>query len=70
VVGRGGPGGTAATVAQLPPGAGAITFSDDGRLFVAVSFPGQADALYEVGPGSTSLPRPIAENLGRLNSMD
>jgi sugar lactone lactonase YvrE len=70
VVGRRGPDGTAITVAQLPPGAGAITFSGDGRLFVAVSFPGQADALYEVDPGGTSPPRLIAENLGGLNSMD
>jgi sugar lactone lactonase YvrE len=70
VVGRRAPDGTTTTVTQLPPGAGAIAFSGDGRLFVAVSFPGQADALYEVDPSGTSPPRLIADQLGGLNSMD
>src|SRR6266545_1673181 len=59
-----------ATVAQLPPGVGAITFSDDGRLFVAVSFPDAADALYEVDPNGANPPRLVAEQLGGLNAMD
>ncbi len=69
-VGRRAPDGTTTTVAQLPSGAGAIAFSGDGRLFVAVSFPGQADALYEVDPSGTSPSRLIADQLGGLNSMD
>ena len=47
-VGRLFPDGTKITVANLPPGANPITFSDDGRLFVALAFLG--DALYEVDP--------------------
>jgi sugar lactone lactonase YvrE len=70
VVGRRPADGNTTTVAQLPPGAGAITFSDDGRLFVAVSFPGQADALYEVDPNGANPPRLIATDLGGLNSMN
>jgi sugar lactone lactonase YvrE len=68
VVGRRAPDGTVSTVAQLPPGAGAITFSDDGRLFVALSALG--DALYEVDPGGANPPRLIAKDLGGLNAMD
>src|SRR6266545_1633569 len=70
VVGRRAPDGTVGTVAQLPPGVGAITFSDDGRLFVAVSFPDAADALYEVDPNGANPPRLVAEQLGGLNAMD
>jgi sugar lactone lactonase YvrE len=70
VVGRRAPDGTVSTVAQLSPGVGAITFSDNGRLFVAVSFPQVADALYEVDPGGANPPRLIAEGLGGLNAMD
>jgi sugar lactone lactonase YvrE len=70
VVGRRAPDGTVSTVAQLPPGVGAITFSDDGRLFVAASFPQVADALYEIDPDGANLPRLIAEGLGGLNAMD
>src|SRR6266511_3843143 len=70
MVGRRAPDGTTTAVAQLPPGAGAIAFSDAGRLFVAVSFPGGADALYEVDPDGATPPRPIADALGGLNSMD
>jgi sugar lactone lactonase YvrE len=70
VVGRRAPDGTVSTIAQLPPDVGAITFSDDGRLFVAASFPRGADALYEVDPGGANPPRLIAEGLGGLNAMD
>jgi len=45
-----------------------ITFSDDGRLFVALDFLG--DALYELDPDLVDPPRLIAENLGFLNGMD
>lgn len=71
-VGRRTPDGTVSTVAQLLPGVGAITFSDDGRLFVAVSFPGPGgvDALYELDPNGATPPRLIAQDLGGLNAMD
>jgi sugar lactone lactonase YvrE len=68
VVGRRAPDGTVSTVAQLPPGVGAIAFSDDGRLFVALSTLG--DALYELDPSGANSPRLIASDLGGLNSMD
>lgn len=70
VVGRRAPDGTTSTVAQLPPGAGAITFSNDGRLFVSASFPGVVDALYELDPSGANPPRLIADHLGGLNAMD
>jgi hypothetical protein len=68
-VARRAPDGTVSTIAQLPAGAGAITFSDDGRLFVAVSFPGGADALYELDPDGATPPRLIAQGLDGLNAM-
>jgi len=49
-------------------GVNPITFSDDGRLFVALDFLG--DALYELDPELVNPPRLIAENLGFLNGMD
>jgi sugar lactone lactonase YvrE len=71
-VGRLSPDGVKSTVAQLPPGVNPITFSDDGRLFVALCFLG--DALYEVDPDGVAEPRLIAENMGggqcALNGMD
>ena len=70
VVGRRAPDGTVGTVAQLPPGVGAITFSDDGRLFVAVSVLEDNDALYEIDPNGANPPRLVAEQLGGLNAMD
>src|SRR5262245_19719905 len=63
VVGRRAPDGTVSTVAQLPPGVGAITFPDDGRLFVAVSVLG--DALYEVDPNGANPPRLVADGRPR-----
>ena len=57
-------------MASLPPGPNPITFSDDGRLFVALCFVG--DSLYEVDPEGIEAPRLIAENLVgcALNGMD
>ncbi len=52
----------------VAPGVNPITFSDDGRLFVALCFLG--DALYELDPDFVDQPRLIAENLGFLNGMD
>jgi sugar lactone lactonase YvrE len=68
-VARRAPDGTVSTIAQLPAGAGAITFSDDGRLFVAVSTLG-TEALYELDPNGANPPRLIAQGLGGLNAMD
>ena len=50
------------------PGANAITFSDDGRLFVALDFLG--DALYELDPSLSNPIHLVAENFGFLNAMD
>ena len=52
----------------VAPGVNPITFSDDGRLFVALDFMG--DALYELDPNLVDPPRLIAEDLGFLNGMD
>ncbi len=57
--------------AQLPPGPNPITFSDDGRLFVAQCFLGSN--LYELDPNGQQAPRIIADDLGPgcgLNGMD
>jgi sugar lactone lactonase YvrE len=70
-VGRLTRGGVAETVAELVPGANAITFSDDGRLFVSQCFFG--DKLYEVDPDGLNPPRLISDALGpgcALNGMD
>jgi sugar lactone lactonase YvrE len=67
-VGKLAPDGTQSLVAQLPPGANPITFSDDGRLFVGLDFLG--DALYEVYLDGVTPPRLILENLGFLNAFD
>ncbi|NYT19502.1 MAG: hypothetical protein GKC08_04325 [Methanosarcinales archaeon] len=52
----------------VAPGVNPITFSDDGRLFVALDFMG--DGLYELDPTFSSEPRLIASDLGWLNGMD
>ena len=52
----------------VKPGVNPITFSDDGRLFVALCFYG--DALFELDPELINPPRLIAENLGFLNGFD
>jgi sugar lactone lactonase YvrE len=53
---------------MVSPGVNPITISDDGRLFVALDFLG--DALYELDPALEAPPRLIAENLGWMNGMD
>jgi len=52
----------------VSPGVNPITISDDGRLFVALDFLG--DALYELDPALEEPPRLILENLGWMNGMD
>jgi len=66
-VGRLSPDGTK-TGQSVALGVNPITFSDDGRLFVALDFWG--DALYEIDPELVDPPRLIAEDLGWLNGMD
>jgi sugar lactone lactonase YvrE len=66
-VGRLSPDGVK-TGQKVALGANPITFSYDGRLFVALDFLG--DALYELDPDLVDPPRQIAENLGFLNGMD
>jgi sugar lactone lactonase YvrE len=53
---------------SVSPGVNPITVSDDGRLFVALDFLG--DALYELDPALEAPPRLITENLGWMNGMD
>lgn len=59
------------TAATLTPGVNPITFSDDGRLFVAQCF--FDDKLFEVDPAGIEAPRLISDQLGPgcgLNGMD
>jgi len=67
-VGKLSPDGVKSTVAKLPPGVNPITFSDDGRLFVALDFLG--DGLYELDPTGAQPPRLLIDKLGWLNAMD
>lgn len=63
--------GERVVAAQLPPGPNPLTFSDDGRLFVAQCFLGTG--LYELDPAGIAEPRLIADDLGPgcgLNGMD
>lgn len=53
---------------SIAPGVNPITFSDDGRLFVALDFMG--DGLYEIYPDFSGEPRLIAADPGWLNGMD
>ena len=66
-VGRQSPEGHTARQ-QVGLGANAITFSEDGRLFVALDFLG--DALYEIDPALDLAPHLMASGLGFLNGMD
>jgi sugar lactone lactonase YvrE len=66
-VGRLSPDGTR-TSQPVGLGVNPITFSDDGRLFVALVYFG--DALYELDPDLIDPPRLIAEDLGFLAGMD
>ncbi|AKT38083.1 hypothetical protein [Chondromyces crocatus] len=56
------------TTQHVASGVNPITFSGDGRLFVALAFFG--DALYELDPDLVDPPRLIASNFGFLNGMD
>jgi sugar lactone lactonase YvrE len=58
----------AVTSQQVALGVNPITFSADGRLFVALDFFG--DALYELDPALVKPPRLLAEQLGFLNAFD
>jgi sugar lactone lactonase YvrE len=66
-VGRRAPDGTL-TSQMVARGVNPITFTDDGRLFVALDFLG--DALYELDPDLTAPPRLLAEDLGFLTGFD
>lgn len=66
-VGRLQPDGTASKQ-FVSPGVNPITFSDDGRLFVALDF--QGDGLYELDPELKEPPSLIIKELGWLNGMD
>ncbi len=73
-VGKMTPGGIV-TKQFVAPGVNPITFSSDGRLFVALDFMG--DGLYELDPNLIDPPRPIIEAtpdnpfpLGFLNGFD
>jgi sugar lactone lactonase YvrE len=52
----------------VAPGVNPITFSDDGRLFVALDFMG--DGLYELDPALSAPPRQIVPEMGWFNGMD
>ena len=63
--------GERVTAARLTPGVNPLTFSDDGRLFVAQCF--FDDKLFEVDPAGVNPPRLISDQLGPgcgLNGMD
>ena len=63
--------GSRLVAAELSPGVNPVTFSDDGRLFVAQCFFG--DGLYEIDPLGEKEPRVIRDDLGPncgLNGMD
>ncbi|MHC4299081.1 MAG: kelch repeat-containing protein, partial [Planctomycetota bacterium] len=66
-VGRLSPDGVT-TKQFVAPGVNPITFSDDGRLFTALCFLG--DALYELDPDLVDPPRLIVEGPGMLNAFD
>ncbi|MEN8164567.1 MAG: hypothetical protein ABFS37_10595, partial [Acidobacteriota bacterium] len=56
------------TIQLVAPGVNPITFSDDGRLFVACDFYG--DGLYELDPELVEAPELLIETLGWLNAFD
>ncbi len=66
--------GTLLGYQQVAPGVNPVTFSDDGRLFVALDF--QGDGLYELDPNLVDPPRAIVPYvpdtfpLGFLNAFD
>jgi len=70
-IGRRYPDGTIRVIANIGPGVNPITFSDDGRLFVAQCF--FDDKLWEIDPDGEDEPRIIRDDLGPgcgLNGMD
>lgn len=67
-IGRLRPDGSKQTIAMLGTGVNAMTFSDDGRLFVTRVFLG--DELYELDPEGVAPPRVVASGLGGFNGMD
>lgn len=70
-VGRRAPDGTTRVIASPGPGVNPITFSDDGRLFVAQCF--LDDQLFEIDPDGNDEPRLISDEFGPgcgLNGMD
>ena len=60
-VGKRTPDGRISTIARLSPGVNPITFSRDGRLFVALCFLGEG--LYEVDPNGIKEPRLVLPKL-------
>ncbi len=65
------PDGTRVVAGKVTPGVNPLTFSDDGRLFVAQCF--FDDKLYEMDPAGVKAPRLIRGDLGPrcgLNGMD
>jgi sugar lactone lactonase YvrE len=62
------PGGTPESIANLGQGVNAITFSEDGRLFVALDFFGMG--LYEIDPDGVDPPRVILPDVMNLNGFD
>ena len=66
-VGRLSPAGVK-TGQMVAPGVNPITFSSNGRLFVALDFLG--DGLYELDPDFMNLPQQLIPTLGFLNGMD
>ena len=62
------PDGTKTVIASGLPGVNPITFSDDGRLFVARDFWGTG--LFEMDPNGINPPRAILPDLANLNGFD
>ncbi len=63
------PDGKKITVAQGLRGANPITFSDDGRLFVALR-DAVGKGLFELDPDGVKPPRPVNKDLVALNAFD
>lgn len=55
-------------VAEVPPGANPITFTEDGRLLVGLAV--TADGLYEIDPEGVTDPVQIVAELGNVNGFD
>lgn len=62
------PDGSKTLIASGMPGVNPITFSDDGRLFVACDF--WCVGLYEMDPNGINPPRAILPDLVNLNGFD